>query len=161
MFFGICRPEELESDAQPPASYPLQSRLVSEFLGTYMLVITVGLNVLSKSPAAALSIAASLMCMVFALGSCSGAHFNPAVTAAIVASGRGKCSVRDGFLYTMVQFLGGVAAGGTYRLIENGDSFPLGPGVGFSWWAAAFAEIIFTFLLCFVEAPTASSRTAT
>merc|ERR1740138_1199977 len=64
------------------------TELVSEFLGTYMLVLTVGLNVLGKSKAGAYSIAASLMCMIYALGDVSGAHFNPAVTVAVLASGR-------------------------------------------------------------------------
>jgi aquaporin Z len=150
--YHAVRPDDFDRFATgaPSEEYPTGSKLLSEFLGTFFLVLTVGLNVIGKSPAAALSIAAALMCMIFALGSCSGAHFNPAVTAAIVASGRGKCSVRDGVLYVMVQFLGGMVAAGTYRLIENGESFPLGPGPGFGWWAAAFAEIIFTFLLCFV-----------
>ena len=39
-------------------------------------------------PPGALSIAASLASMVYALGSASGAHFNPAVTFAVLLSGR-------------------------------------------------------------------------
>merc|ERR1719231_471566 len=91
--FKVCRGEQ-EEDANATPSLP--AKLLSEFLGTYMLVLTVGLNVLSGSAAGAFSIAASLMCMIFALGSCSGAHFNPAVTTAIVCSKRGKCSPKDG-----------------------------------------------------------------
>merc|ERR1719498_1469987 len=73
-FFEICRgAQEEDSNAQPSVG----AKLLSEFLGTYMLVLTVGLNVLSGSGAGAFSIAASLMCMIFALGTCSGAHFNP------------------------------------------------------------------------------------
>ena len=60
------------------------SMCVSEFLGTFILVLTVGLNVLSGSKAGAFSIAASLMCMIYALGTCSGAHFNPAVTLGVL-----------------------------------------------------------------------------
>ena len=63
-------------------------KLCSEFLGTYMLVLTVGFYVLSGSGAGAFSSAASLMCMIFALGAVSGAHFNPAVTTASMCSGR-------------------------------------------------------------------------
>merc|ERR1719271_1497846 len=58
------------------------AKALSEFLGTFFLVLTVGLNVTGGSPAPALSIGASLMCMIYALGSVSGAHFNPAVTLA-------------------------------------------------------------------------------
>merc|ERR1719230_1105104 len=110
----------------------MSSKLLSEFLGTYFLVLTVGLNVLSGSGAAAFSIASSLMCMIFALGTVSGTHFNPAVTVAIVASGRGKCSPKDACMYIPVQIIGGICAAFTYVLMENGKSFPLGPGKGFS-----------------------------
>ena len=63
-------------------------QFISEFLGTYYLVLTVGLNVLLGGPCGALSIAAALMCMIYALGDVSGAHFNPAVTVAIVLTGK-------------------------------------------------------------------------
>jgi aquaporin Z len=149
MLFGICRPEEIEEGAQPPASYPLQSRLVSEFLGTYMLVLTVGLNVLSKSPAAVFSIASSLMCMIFALGSCSGAHFNPAVTTAIVLSGRGKCDAKDGAYYAITQIVAGIIAAFSYSMLNNGDKFGLKPE-GSNWTQIITAELIFTFVLAFV-----------
>jgi len=149
MLFGICRPEEFEKNAEPPASYPLQSRLVSEFLGTYILVLTVGLNVLSGSPAAVFSIAASLMCMIFALGSCSGAHFNPAVTTAIVLSGRGKCEAKDGACYVLVQIFAGILAAFSYSVLNNGDKFGLKPKDS-HWSQIIPAELIFTFVLAFV-----------
>lgn len=56
--------------------------------GTFMLVVTVGLNVMGRTPDGAWSIACALMSMIYALGDVSGAHFNPAVTVAIFASGR-------------------------------------------------------------------------
>merc|ERR1719284_1001135 len=83
--FLVVRPEEYDKDYNRPRS--LASKLVSEFIGTYMLVLTVGLNVLGKSPAGAFSIAAALMCMIYSLGDVSGAHFNPAVTLAILVYG--------------------------------------------------------------------------
>merc|ERR1719181_2023141 len=62
--FQVCRGEqELDAETVPGTL----AKLTSEFLGTYMLVLTVGLNVLSGSAAGAFSIAASLMCMIFAL----------------------------------------------------------------------------------------------
>ena len=57
-------------------------RCVSELLGSYVLVLMVGLNVLGSSPSGAWSIAASLMVMVYVLGNCFWAHFNLAVTIA-------------------------------------------------------------------------------
>jgi aquaporin Z len=120
---------------------------VSEFLGTFFLVLTVGLNVLTMSPAGALSIGASLMCMIYALGGVSGAHFNPAVTTALTFCG--KSPVGDLPLYVTAQLLGGLCAGLAYTNIV-GLAFPLAPGKGYSWGDAAFAETAYTFVLCFV-----------
>jgi len=148
--FQICRPEEKVADEPTPEMYSLQSRLVAEFLGTYMLVLTVGLNVIGGSKAPVWSIAASLMCMIFALGSCSGAHFNPAVTVAISFSGRGKISSADVGKYIGAQLVGGILGSMTYAIMEKGAVFPLQPGAGHTWISAYFAEMVFTFLLCFV-----------
>jgi len=152
----VCRPEEMGSELGPEG-YGVASKLLSEFLGTYMLVLTVGLNVLNGSAAAVFSIAASLMCMIFALGSCSGAHFNPAVTVAIVCSRRGKCAPADAGMYIPVQIVGGVAACGTYMAMK-GSSFPLGPGTGYVLAQALIAEFIFTFVLSFVVLSTATVK---
>lgn len=120
---------------------------------------TVGLNVLGGTAVAAHSIAASLMVMVYALGSCSGAHFNPAVTVAILLSGRNKISVQDACLYILVQLFGGFAAGLTYYSV-HGQTFPLGPGANYSWGAVSVAEIIFTAVLCFVVLHVATTKDA-
>merc|ERR1719274_366588 len=124
--------------------------IVSEFIGTFFLVLTVGLNVLGKSPAPVFSIASSLMCMIYALGNCSGAHFNPAVTLAIIIAGRDKCPASEGAAYMGVQILAGICAAYTYAAMHHGATFPLAPGAGFGFGHAAAAEIIFTFVLCFV-----------
>ena len=50
-------------------------QVLSELLGTCFLVLNVGLNVLGGYKAPVFSIDASLTCMIFALGTCSGAHF--------------------------------------------------------------------------------------
>jgi len=144
--FRVVRPDDFgESD-----DYSLGTRLVSEFIGTFFLVLTVGLNVLGKSAGPVWSIAASLMCMIYALGNCSGAHFNPAVTLAIIAAGRDKCKPSDGAAYMGVQILGGICASFTYAAMHHGATFALAPGKGFNFGHAAVAEIVFTFVLCYV-----------
>eukprot|EP00913_Durusdinium_trenchii_P026057 g24444.t1 len=103
--FKVVRPEDFGGEKSQI------TELVSEFLGTYMLVLTVGLNILGKSKAAAFSIAASLMSMIYALGDVSGAHFNPAVTVAILASGRcPELTPAKAGTYAGVQIAGGIAA---------------------------------------------------
>merc|ERR1719272_2254669 len=82
VLFAVVRPGDFDRGDEES----LVPRLTSEFLGTFVLVLTVGLNVLGKSPAGAFSIAAALTSMIYALGDVSGAHFNPAVTVAVVCS---------------------------------------------------------------------------
>jgi aquaporin Z len=142
ILFKVVRPGDFGAEAGMP------SKLASEFLGTFMLVLTVGLNVLGKSPAGAFSIAASLMCMIYALGDVSGAHFNPAVTLAILAYK--QITPKDAGCYMGAQIAGGIAAAFTYAGIYQGETFPLGPGAGYGWAHVAIAEIVFTFVLCLV-----------
>merc|ERR1712232_515786 len=96
------RPEDFKCCAKFPE---MLSKLTSEFLGTFFLVLTVGLNILGGSPAGAFSIAAALMCMIFALGDVSGAHFNPAVTFAILLSCLADLSCLDAILYMGAQII--------------------------------------------------------
>eukprot|EP00929_Paragymnodinium_shiwhaense_P004077 TRINITY_DN1047_c1_g2_i1.p1 TRINITY_DN1047_c1_g2~~TRINITY_DN1047_c1_g2_i1.p1 ORF type:complete len:451 (+),score=116.20 TRINITY_DN1047_c1_g2_i1:64-1416(+) len=148
--FMAVRPEDFgypKSTAAP---------LISEFLGTFILVLTVGLNVLAKSPAAAFSIAASLMCMIYALGDVSGANFNPAVSVALVLTK--DLPLAQAMKYIGVQLLGGSVASATYMALYDGKSFPLGPQGDHSWLGVAVAETAFTFVLCFVVLCAAVSR---
>merc|ERR1719213_1088554 len=145
----VVRPNGGEADEE----YPLTAKLASEFIGTYILVLTVGLNVLGKSPAGAFSIAASLMCMIYALGDVSGANFNPAVTLAIFCSKSVTGADMDAKtvgLYMLTQIVGGIAAAFTYAGIYSGKTFPLGPGAGYGWAQVSVAEIVFTFVLCLI-----------
>lgn len=125
------------------------TRLLSEFIGTFFLVLTVGLNVIGGSLAPVWSIAASLMCVIFCLGGVSGGHFNPAVSMACFVANRGG-NKKEMPAYMGVQCLAGLVAAITYSIMEKGSVFPLAPGVGHTWLSAYLAEFIFTFMLCFV-----------
>mmetsp|Transcript_7750 Transcript_7750/g.21671 ORF Transcript_7750/g.21671 Transcript_7750/m.21671 type:complete len:469 (-) Transcript_7750:268-1674(-) len=133
---------------------------LSEFLGTYMLVLTVGLNVLAKSPAAGYSIASSLMSMIYALSSVSGAHFNPAVTLAVLLSGRAPdMTLKRAAGYVGAQLTAGKLASMTYSFVYSGQSFPLGPGEGYGMEALGIVEVAFTLLLSYVVLAVAVSTT--
>jgi len=127
--------------------------LVAEFIGTYVLVLTVGCNVLGGSGLwAVTSIAFSLMVMIYALGNVSGANFNPAVSVTLALTNNmewAKCG-----LYCVAQILGGLLGGATYALLF-GEAFNLEPGQGYHWSAAAEAEIVYTFFLTFTVLCTA------
>jgi len=156
LLFRAVRPKEF--DKRPNSAV---TDLLSEFLGTFMLVLTVGLNVLGKSPAGAFSIAASLMCMIYSLGDVSGAHFNPAVTVALFVSGRLGRDLQLGTVlcYFIFQLFGGISAAFTYSFIHGGASFALQPGKGFGLLEVCAAEAVFTFVLCYVVLSVAVSKT--
>lgn len=144
----VIRPADFKEGAEAKTT---AAKLTSEFIGTFILVLTVGLNVLGKSPAGAFSIAASLMCMIYALGDVSGANFNPAVTLAIFCSKLDPTQTpADVGMYMGAQIAGGVVAAFTYAAIYAGQTFPLGPGAGYNWAQVAVAEIAFTLVLCLV-----------
>jgi len=156
--FYVVYPEEFRSRTGEVASVPRRAKVMfAEFIGTFFLVFTVGCNVLSGSPAGAWSIAASLMCMIYALGKVSGAHFNPAVTLSILLCGRKKITPVEAGLYVVSQLCGGLMGALTYSLVM-GKVFALAPGPKYGWVSVGVAEIIFTFLLCFVVLNVATVR---
>merc|ERR1719387_802502 len=92
--------------------------------------------------------------MIYALGNVSGANFNPAVSTALCLSNK----MGWGFFgpYVAAQILGGVVAGASFVSL-TGKGVPLAPGAGHSMTSVAIAEIIATFVLCFVVLNVAAS----
>lgn len=134
---------------------PGRDKLVSEFVGTFFLVLTVGFNVLQNQPLAPVSIGAILMVMIFATGSVSGAHFNPAVSLGCFVADLSKprdkrgLSVADMLIYMVVQLGGGLFAAIIYCATFQA-SFTLKPGPGYGAMQASLCEIFFTCALVFV-----------
>src|SRR5471032_1032818 len=81
-----------------------------EFIGTFFLVLTIGMVVIAPgaSALAPLAIGSALMIMVYAGGHVSGGHYNPAVTLAVWL--RGRCPTADVVPYWISQILGALAA---------------------------------------------------
>lgn len=136
------------------------SKLGAEFLGTFMLVFVVGLNLTEIRNSAGfvpISIGFALMVLVYALGPISGAHLNPAVTFSVVLQNN-NFSWNDGVKYLIAQCLGGACAGLAtgFMVGFNHTGAFLGPkhpsttgDLGFVV-GAPLAEFFYTFLLCFV-----------
>merc|ERR1719207_503700 len=143
--FRLVRPDEFGSDLD---EYTTTQKLTSEFLGTFYLCLTVGLCVLGKSPVTPWSAAAALMCMIYALGSVSGANFNPAVTLALLITGKGGMTMSLAPMYMVMQVLGGFAAGATSIAITGTQLTLLPPNFGYT--PALIGETFYTFVLCFV-----------
>src|SRR4249920_3799049 len=97
-------------------------KLITEFIGTFFLVLTVGMVVIGgKGDFAPIAIGSVLMVMIYAGGHISGAHYNPAVTLAVLI--RGKISAGEALPYMIVQIIGAVAATGIIMLV-SGDKVP-------------------------------------
>ena len=128
---------------------------VTEFVGTFFLVLTIGLTVLQGSQFAPLAIGASLMIMVYAGGHVSGGHYNPAVSLAAML--RGALAKSEYVPYVVSQILGATAAAFVARMIL-GKTFAPTPGDGHSAMHALIIEFLFTFALCYVVLGSAVSK---
>jgi aquaporin Z len=152
--FYICRMYKKDSRAKG-ASLP--SKLLSEFLGTFVLCMTVQFVVnAAPSPIGAVGIAASLMVMIYALGAVSGANFNPAVSIALLLNGNLK--PLEFVLYVIAQLAGALFAVFVAWLVigklvvalfvRHGSGIVSGAAQG-DWFAIVVAELLFTTMLAF------------
>src|SRR5438128_1025010 len=98
-------------------------RLIAEFIGTFALVF-VGVAAISvPAPhktllAIALAFGLTVAVMVSATLHISGGQFNPAVSVALLATG--KMSLHDTLFYVLTQLLAAVAAAGVLQLMFGG-----------------------------------------
>jgi aquaporin Z len=124
------------------------ARYVAEFLGTFFLTLAVGCATLSDTYVwGATCCACTLMVLVYAFAPVSGAHLNPAVSAAIFMANR--LTLQELLIYVLVQCLGAAWGATTYSFLFM-KSFNVAPALGFSWNQAMSAELIYTMMLCFV-----------
>jgi aquaporin Z len=127
---------------------------VTEFIGTFGLVFTVGTAVLSGSSLAPLAIGAALMVLVYAGGHISGAHYNPAVTLGVFL--RGKLPARQVLPYWAAQLVGAFLAAWIARYVAGATTVHVltAHGVG----EQLLAEFLFTFALVYVVLNVATSK---
>jgi aquaporin Z len=123
------------------------NRYLTEFIGTFMLVLTVGLSVLVGTPMAPLAIGAVLMVVIYMGGHISGGHYNPAVS--LGAFLRGALSLSELTPYLVAQFVGALAAALIVYAI-TGRTFVPAPGPAASLIGALLVEILFTTTLVLV-----------
>src|SRR5215813_5174350 len=123
-------------------------KLIVEFIGTFFLVLTVGMTVVESKAApgagalAPLAIGSALMVMVYMGGHISGGHYNPAVTLAVAM--RNKLAVAEIVPYWISQLLGALAAG-WIAYVVTGGTFAPAPGDGVSPLQALLVEFLYTF----------------
>ncbi len=131
------------------------NKLLTELIGTFFLVLTVGLVVSSGTPLAALAIGSVLVGMVYMGCHISGAHYNPAVTLGVMM--RGKIESGEAIQYMVAQFVGAILAAFASLHLTGGDTFAPAPGAGVSVSIAILAELLFTFALVLVYLQTVTN----
>ena len=102
-------------------------KYVAEFIGTCVLVLfacgtaaMVGCDTPAGYLATALSFGLVIVAMAYSIGNVSGCHINPAVSIAMLISG--KLSVKDFIGYIIAQFAGATAGAALLMLFAGKDS---------------------------------------
>ena len=154
-------------DHKGPSAY------IAEFVGTFFLVLGICGVISAGAPQGAILTNVALvhtlvlMAMVYAVGSISGCHVNPAVTVALAAIR--KISGRDAGIYIACQVAGGVAAALLVRAFfsARGGLVDYGrPAVserfldGGSPWLALIVEALGAFVLMWAVMGTAVNPAA-
>jgi aquaporin Z len=131
------------------------NKYITELIGTFFLVLTVGCTVIGAGNGVIppLAIGAALMVMIFAGGHVSGAHYNPAVTLGVWI--RGRCTTNDVVPYMVCQIIGAILAALAVKVLRAGVIVTaMTPGVG----RALLAEFLFTFALVYVVLNSATAK---
>src|SRR5579864_6176496 len=131
------------------------NKYITELLGTFFLVFTIGCTVVGNGAGALapLAIGSALMVMVFAGGHISGAHYNPAVTLGVWM--RGKCETRDVPGYMISQVAGAILAASAVKYLKAGTAVQ---PMSVAALPALLAEFLFTFALVFVVLNVATAK---
>ena len=115
-------------------------KYLTEFVGTFFLVLIIGL---SNNP---LAIGFGLTVLVYMGSHISGAHYNPAVSFAMLL--RKEINSSDFFKYLLSQILGAFAA--AFLVSNMSSNMLVQPDLAEPVAIILVAELIFTYLLVFV-----------
>ena len=142
-------------DAYPPTALVEKPRMLDtyavEAIGTFGLVLTVGVGLCSGASFAALGIGSVVMAAIYAGGYLAGAHFNPAIT--LAAAVWGRIPFREAIVYWLVQLAAGLCAAIAIRLVvgsEQSEAVMQMTLSGRALMAAFGSELLFTFVLGYV-----------
>jgi len=116
------------------------NKYIIEFIGTFFLVLIIGLT---SNP---IAIGLGLAVLVYMGAHISGAHYNPAVSLAMLINK--KLSPKEMGFYIFYQLLGAVFATYTLYFLGNEDFSVVSNTSDITQFIVA--EILFTFLLVFV-----------
>ena len=132
-------------------------KYITEFIGTFFLVLVVGLIVIGGSGnIAPLVGGVTLMVMIYAGGHISGGHYNPAVTLAVLV--RGRINTGDAVAYMIAQVAGAIAAAFIVKYLIGEDKMPHEAITNPDAIKALIAEFLGTFALAYVVLNVATAK---
>lgn len=141
-------------------------KYIAELIGTFALVfIGCGSAVIAGKDIGFLGISfafgLTVLAMVYAIGSISGCHINPAITISMLVAG--KIKAKDAVVYIIVQCIGAIIGSALLLFVASGkegysvalnglgqNGFGSHSPGGYSLMAGFVAEIILTFLFLYV-----------
>jgi aquaporin Z len=141
-------------------------KYLAELLGTFVLVFfgTGSAVVAGKSIGVlgiALAFGIAVLVMVYAIGSISGCHINPAITIAMLLNG--KIGSKDAAMYIIAQCIGAIIASAllfaimtgnpAYNIATDGlgqNGYGIASPGGYSLVSGLIAEVILTFIFLMV-----------
>jgi aquaporin Z len=147
-----------------PTPYAPMKKYVAELIGTMVLVLMgCGSAVIAGQyigyQGISFAFGLSVVAMVYAIGSISGCHINPAISISMLVAG--KLGVKDTAMYVAFQCVGAIiGAGILYAIAVGGPSFNAGnlgqngydvaSPAGFTLASALIAEVVLTFIFVLV-----------
>jgi aquaporin Z len=164
---------ELEKITLPTPVAPTK-KYIAELIGTMVLVLMgCGSAVIAGYAIGysgiAFAFGLSVVAMVYAIGTISGCHINPAISISMLVAG--KLSVKDTAFYVAFQCIGAFIGAGilyaiaigspTFNLAANGlgqNGFGTASPAGYSLVSALIAEIVLTFIFVLVVHGSTSER---
>lgn len=126
------------------------NKYLTEFIGTFFLVFTVGMSVIEPGAGALapLAIGSALMVMIYAGGHISGGHYNPAVTLGVLI--RGKIEIKDAVPYWISQFAAGIVAALLVSFLKGDAAMTAIKPLSHDVIKSLLVEFLFTFALVYV-----------
>ncbi|MBT4186117.1 MAG: porin [Gemmatimonadales bacterium] len=130
-------------------------RYVTELIGTFFLVFTIGMTAVAGVGLAPIAIGATLIAIVYMGVHVSGAHYNPSISIALYL--RGALDAKHLAPYIAAQLLGACLAACAVLMITGGTFAPA-PGEGYGTLSVLLAEMLMTFALALVIMNVATSK---
>jgi len=152
---------EVQQPSLAVTEMPSMKKYIAELIGTMVLVlmgcgsaVIAGQNITFTGIAFAFGLA--VLAMVYAIGSVSGCHINPAITISMLVAG--KIRVKDAAMYIVFQCIGAIiGAGILFAIVSGNTSYILvinGLGANsfsnYSLVSVLIADIVLTFIFVLV-----------